>query len=88
MTPTLAHPHLAAALLDDAHDARVRDRGAHRVGGVVDLLELLVVFRLVIHLNLECVDLEELRSFLCDVLAVCARRGLVKISQDLHTTSD
>ena len=82
---TFAHPHLSTALLDDAEDARVRDRGAHGVGGVVDLLELLVVLRLVVHLDLERVDLQQLCPLLCDVLAVCTSRSLVKISQDLHT---
>ena len=86
--PTLAHPHLATALLDDAEDARVRDRGAHRVGGVVDLLELLVVLRLVVHLDLERVDLQELCPLLRNVFAVCTCRSLVKISKNLRMKSE
>lgn len=61
----------------------MRDCGAHRVGGIVDLLELLVVLRLIVHLDLEREDLKELCSLLCDIFAICTFCSLVKISQNL-----
>lgn len=35
---TLSHPHLSAALADDSHDLRVRDRRLDLDSGLVDLL--------------------------------------------------
>lgn len=46
----LVHVHLAAALADDGHDARVRDRGLDGQRPLVQLLQLLRVLLLRVYL--------------------------------------
>ena len=41
---TLSHPHLAATFLDDAEDSRMRNGRSHRIGRVVDFLNLRSAF--------------------------------------------
>ena len=60
----------------------MRDSRAHGVRGVVDLLQLLEVPRLVVHLDLERVDLEQLRAAL-RLVVLAALGGIVQIADEL-----
>ncbi len=60
----LMHVHLATAFSDDAHDSGVGNGGLDGQGLVVQLAQLLRVLLLCVHLNLQCVDLQELCSLL------------------------
>lgn len=58
------HVHLAAALADDAHDARVRNCGLDAQRLHVELLQLLRVLLLREDLDLQRVHLQQLCSLL------------------------
>ena len=60
----------------------MRNSRAHGVRGVVDLLQLLEVPRLVVHLNLERVNLEQLGAAL-RLVVLAALRGVVQIADEL-----
>jgi hypothetical protein len=56
---TFPHPHLPAALLNHAENARVRNGVLDSTTRIVDILQLLIVLRLIVHLDLERVDFEQ-----------------------------
>lgn len=60
----LVHVHLAAALADDAEDAGVGYGGLDGQRLVVQLLEPLCVLLLRVHLDLQRIDLQQLRPLL------------------------
>ena len=55
--PTFTHPHFPAALFDDTHDTRVRDRRADTIRGVVDFLKARG------HAPQCCVDVDRTHTF-------------------------
>ncbi len=64
------HVHLAAALADDAHDARVRDGALDCQRPAVQLLQALGVLQLCVHLDLQRIHLQQLCALLKIILAV------------------
>jgi hypothetical protein len=78
-----AHPHFSATLFDNTHNARVWDGRTDLLGRIVDLLEFLGVTHFVMHLNLECVYLKELRPTLGLILDVGCFDGPVKVLDKL-----
>lgn len=55
----LAHVHLAAALPNSPHDPRVRNSTFDTQGLIIQLLQLLEVLLSRIHLNFDCINLQQ-----------------------------